>query len=153
MRSERNVARRRLGLYLPLAVCPLPLQQLGQHHTHVLGRAVQVGLGEQLARRKTERLLEPLKLFITGRIRDAAGLDQREVRLGNAGPPRQLVERKPEPAALSAEFGSERFNHDLLLLRVTGSPAFPGPGVRPQLPMNTSSLPYRPRQEKYRTNP
>ena len=63
-------------------------------------------LRDQLAGGEAERLLEAAELFVAGRVGDAAGLDQREVRLGNAGPPRQLVERKPEPAALSAKFGS-----------------------------------------------
>jgi hypothetical protein len=85
-------------------------QQLLQHHPHVAGRALDVRLGQQFTGRKTQGLLELAELLVAGRVGDAPGLDQREVRLGNARPPGQLVEREPEPAALAAKFGAERFH-------------------------------------------
>src|SRR5688500_7862156 len=93
------------------SVVSFPLrQQLLQHHPHVARRALQVRLREQFTGRKTQRLLELAELLVAGRVGHAAGLDQREVRLGNARPPGQLVEREPEPTALAAKFGTERFH-------------------------------------------
>ena len=70
---------------------------------------MQMRLRHQLARREAERLLEAAELFIARGIGHAAGLDEREVRLGDAGAARELIERKPETAALPAKFGSESF--------------------------------------------
>ena len=128
-----------------ILVFPLPLrQQLRQHRPHVPRRALQVRLRDQFARREAESLLEAAELFVARRVGDAAGLDEREVRLGDAGAARELVERKPEPAALSAKFGSERFQKIVL-----EKAAFPGgdfslsnslPGPRRQAKLSDRTL-------------
>jgi hypothetical protein len=51
-------------------------------------------------------LLQPPEFFIAGRIGDPAGLDKREVGLGDGGASRQLIEGEAEAAALAAKFGS-----------------------------------------------
>jgi len=59
---------------------------------------------------EAEGLLEPAELLVAGRVGHPAGLDQRQVRLGNARTAGQLVERKAQPASLAAKFGPERFH-------------------------------------------
>src|SRR5437764_201034 len=43
-----------------------------------------MGLGDQLTGAKAEGLLEAAELFVAGGIGNAAGLDQRKMRLGNS---------------------------------------------------------------------
>ena len=95
---------------LPLAPCPLLLDKVLQHHPHIPRRALQMGLGNQLAGAETEGLFEAAKLFVAGRIGDAAGLDQREIRLGDTGLSGQLIEGQSKPASLAAKFGAQCFH-------------------------------------------
>src|SRR5688500_5206875 len=104
-------------------------------------------LADQFPGGTPERLLEPAELLVARRALDPAGFDQREVRLGDAGLAGQLVEGEPQPAALAAKFGAERFHdddvrgplprHDVSVLRDTDP--------------STHSLPDAATQEKYRT--
>src|SRR5438094_31364 len=77
-----------------------------QHVAHVPRRTLKMRLRQQLIRREAQRVLEAAKFLIAGRIRHSAGFDQREIRLGNPRPPRELVESQAEAAALAADFGS-----------------------------------------------
>ena len=69
-----------------------------------------MGLAQQLAGFEPQRLLEFSQFFIARRIGHPAGLDEGEVRLGDAGPSGQLIEGEPQTPALTAKFGSERFH-------------------------------------------
>ena len=49
--------------------------ELLQHRPHIAGRAMQMGLGDELAGGEAEGLLEAAELFVAGRIGNSAGLD------------------------------------------------------------------------------
>jgi hypothetical protein len=66
-----------------------------------------MGLGDQLAGGEAQGLLQAAELFVAGGIGYAAGLDQGEIRLGNAGAIGQIIQREPHPAALAAKFWAQ----------------------------------------------
>ena len=111
-----------------------------QHRPHVAGRALEVRLGDQLAGGEFQRLLEPAELFVAGGIGDAAGLDQRQVGLGNGRFAGELVQRKAEPATAVADFGAEGFHN-----RSGGLP------YKTRTDNFTNIQPSQKRQVKYRT--
>ena len=67
-------------------------------------------LSEQFPAGKPQRLFQPLEFFIARRIGNASGFNQRKIRLGNAHPAGEFIERKAEPTPLLADFGAEWFH-------------------------------------------
>ena len=65
---------------------------------------------EQFTRLEIEGVLQPAELFVAGGVRNPAGLDEREVGLGNARLAGEVVERQAEAASLAADFGAESFH-------------------------------------------